>query len=168
MTIIGTPLLLDKPIGEELKVDLKGNGAEIATFSSPAILDDGKIFVGTQDGDSGLINVIQGGSPIDIDSPWPSFGGDLQNTGRVMVGRSSEGSFRPKMRVIGSGNDAIKIQVTGDALRPTTWNTQMIWRSGRMCLTQERADKLRGKADLDRTIKAGAKPTFYRLMNNRK
>ena len=46
-------------IGEELwKVDLKGNGAEIATFSSPQF-DDGKIFVGTQDGDSGLINVIQ-------------------------------------------------------------------------------------------------------------
>ncbi len=154
-------------IGEiEWKVDLKGDGAEIATFSSPAILDDGKIFVGTQDGDSGLINVIQGGSPIDIDSPWPSFGGDLQNTGRVMVGISSEGSFRPKMRVIGSSNGAIKIQVTGDAFE--TYNLEYSndlekWKNVPDLKSVQ--TNFRGKADFDRTIKAGAKPTFYRLMN---
>ena len=41
-----------------------------------------------------------------------AVGGDSEH--RLGDGWHKASSFRPKMRVIGSGNDAIKIQVTGD------------------------------------------------------
>ena len=83
-----------------------------------------------------------------------------------MVGRSSEGSFRPKMRVIGSGNGTITIQVTGDAFE--TYNLEYSndlekWKN--VPDLKSIQTNFRGKADFDRTIKAGSKPTFYRLMN---
>ena len=65
--------------------------------------------------DQGQLNVIQGGSPIDNESPWPSFGGDLQNTGRVMVKRTDADSFKAKLRVIEASGENVKIQITGDA-----------------------------------------------------
>ena len=103
-------------IGKKLwSIKLKGDGDDIATFSSPSLLDDGKIYVGIQDGDNGRINIIQGGSPIDTNSPWPSFGGDMQNTGRVVASTSNSDSFRPKLRLINTDTESVTIQITGDA-----------------------------------------------------
>ena len=103
-------------IGKKLwSIKLKEDSEDVATFSSPSLLDDGRIYVGIQDGQNSLINTIQGGSPIDSRSPWPSFGGDLQNTGRVITATSNKDSFRPELRLISKETDSITMEVTGDA-----------------------------------------------------
>ena len=49
------------------------------TFSSSAILGDGRVFFGTE---SGLLFMVQTGITLDFDAPWPSYGQGLRNTGR--------------------------------------------------------------------------------------
>ena len=154
-------------IGEELwTVKLKGDGEDLATYSSPSMLDDGKIYVGIKDGNNGLINVIQGGSPIDIDSPWPSFGGDMQNTGRVMVKRTDAESFKAELRVTEASGSSLTIQVTGDAFETYKLqytNDLKTWKV--VPDLQSIQTNFRGRADIKRTIEAGSAPTFYRLLN---
>jgi outer membrane protein assembly factor BamB len=154
-------------IGEELwTVKLKGDGEDLATYSSPSLLDDGKIYVGTKDGEDGLINVIQGGSPIDIDSPWPSFGGDMQNTGRVMVKRTDAESFKAELRVTEVGGGSLTIQVTGDAFETYTLQYTNDLKGWKVVPDlQSIQTNFRGKANIKRTIEAGSAPTFYRLLN---
>ena len=147
-------------------VRLKGIEDDVATFSSPSLLDDGKIYIGTKDGDDGVINVIQGGSPIDIDSPWPSFGGDMQNTGRVMVKTINENSFKAKLRVIDVANNKISIQITGDAFETYKLqysNDLKTWKVVPDLQTVQ--TNFRGKATVQRTINPNSKPTFFRLRN---
>jgi outer membrane protein assembly factor BamB len=156
-------------IGEELwKVKLKGKGNDVAvaTYSSPTLLDDGKIYVGINDGDNGLINVIQGGSPIDNESPWPGFGGDMQNTGRVMVKRTDAESFKAELRVTEVSGGSLTIQVTGDAFETYKLqysNNLKTWKV--VPDLQSIKTNFRGKADIKRTIEADSAPTFYRLLN---
>ncbi|MDA7675407.1 hypothetical protein N8676_00620, partial [bacterium] len=157
-------------IGEELwKVKLKGKGNDVAvaTYSSPTLLDDGKIYVGINDGDNALINVIQGGSPIDNKSPWPSFGGDLQNTGRLMVKQVNADSFRAELRVTEASGSGMTIQVTGDAFETYKLqysNNLKTWKV--VPGLQSIKTNFRGKADIKRTIEADSAPTFYRLLND--
>ena len=155
-------------IGKEVwSVRLKPDEDDSASYSSPALLDDGKIFVGAQDGNSkGQLNVIQGGSPIDNESPWPSFGGDLQNTGRVMVKRTDADSFKAELRVIEASGENVKIQVTGDAFETYKLqysNDLKTWKL--VPELQSITTNFRGKADFNRTPTPDSGPVFYRLMN---
>ena len=130
-------------------------------------MDDGKIYIGTKDGDDGIINVIQGGSPIDIDSPWPSFGGDMQNTGRVMVKTINENSFRPKLRITEASGNKIGIQITGDAFETYKLEYSNDLRTWKLVPgIQNVQTNFRGKANLERSIQGNSKPTFYRVLNN--
>ncbi len=155
-------------IGEALwTVKLEGDGEDRATFSSPSLLDDGKIYVGTKDGKDGVINVIQGGSPIDIESPWPSFGGDMQNTGRVMVKRTDAESFKAELRVIEASGDSVKIQITGDAFETYKLqysNDLKVWNV--VPDLQSIQTNFRGKAEFIRSPKPGSMPVFYRLRSD--
>ena len=148
-------------------VRLKTEDGDSASYSSPALLDDGKIFVGAQDGNSrGQLNVIQGGSPIDNESPWPSFGGDLQNSGRVMVKRTDADSFKAKLRVIEASGENMKIQITGDAFETYKLqysNDLKTWKV--VPDLQSIQTNFRGKADFSRTPPPDSGPVFYRLMN---
>jgi len=154
-------------IGEELwTVKLEGDGENVATYSSPSLLDDGKIYVGTKDGKDGVINVIQGGSPIDIESPWPSFGGDMQNTGRVMVKKTDAESFKAELRVTEVSSDSLTIQITGDAFETYKLqysNDLKVWKI--VPDLQSIQTNFRGRANFKRTPKPGSTPTFYRLLN---
>ena len=154
-------------IGEELwTVKLEGDGENVATYSSPSLLDDGKIYVGTKDGKDGVINVIQGGSPIDIESPWPSFGGDMQNTGRVMVKRTDAESFKAELRVTEVSSDSLTIQITGDAFETYKLqysNDLKVWKI--VPDLQSIQTNFRGRANFKRIPKPGSAPTFYRLKN---
>jgi outer membrane protein assembly factor BamB len=154
-------------IGEQLwTVKLEGDGSDVATYSSPSLLDDGKIYVGTKDGKDGVINVIQGGSPIDIESPWPSFGGDMQNTGRVMVKRTDAESFKAELRVTEVSSDSLTIQITGDAFETYKLqysNDLKVWKV--VPNLQSIQTNFRGRANFKRTPKPGSAPTFYRLLN---
>jgi outer membrane protein assembly factor BamB len=155
-------------IGKEVwSVRLKPEDGDSASYSSPALLDDGKIFVGAQDGaGNGKLNVIQGGSPIDNESPWPSFGGDLQNTGRVMVKRTDADSFKAKLRVIEASGENVKIQITGDAFETYKLqysNDLKVWKV--VPDLQSIQTNFRGKADFSRTPTPDSGPVFYRLMN---
>ncbi len=126
-------------------------------------MDDGKIYVGTKDGADGVINVIQGGSPIDIDSPWPSFGGDMQNTGRVTIRKSNQDSFRPKLRVTGLIGDYVQIEITGDAFETYKVQYSNDLRTWKIVVEpQSIQTNFRGKADF-KTSKLGVGPVFYRL-----
>ena len=49
------------------------------TFSSSAILGDGRVFFGTE---SGTLFMVQTGITLDFEAPWPSYGQGLRNTGR--------------------------------------------------------------------------------------
>ena len=155
-------------IGKEVwSVRLKPENDDSASYSSPALLDDGKIYVGAQDGKAkGQLNVIQGGSPIDNESPWPSFGGDLQNTGRVMVKRTDADSFRAELRIIEASGANLKIEITGDA-----FDTYKLQYSNDLKTWKVVPDlksiktNFRGKADFKRTLDTGSAPTFYRLLN---
>ena len=153
-------------IGKKLwSVPLKGNRDDSATFSSPTLVDDGKIYVGTKDGADGVINVIQGGSPIDIDSPWPSFGGDMQNTGRVMLRTSNQDAFRPKLRVTGQSGNEVQIKITGDAFETYKLQYSNDLRTWKIVVDpQSIQTNFRGKADF-KTSKLGAGTVFYRLLS---
>ena len=138
----------------------------MATYSSPSLLDDGKIYVGTKDGNDGVINVIQGGSPIDIESPWPSFGGDMQNTGRVMVKKTDAESFKAELSVTEVSSDNLTIQITGDAFETYKLqysNDLKVWKV--VPDLQSIQTNFRGRANFKRTPKPGSDPTFYRLLN---
>ena len=154
-------------IGKKLwSVKLKGDGDDAATFSSPSLLDDGKIYVGIQDGDNGRINIIQGGSPIDTNSPWPSFGGDMQNTGRVVDSTSNTDSFRPELRLIDTDIDSITIQITGDAFenyKLQSSNAMQNWE----VVTESKSiqTNFRGKANFKAYI-TGDGPVFFRLITD--
>ncbi len=152
-------------IGKKLwSVKLKGDGDDAATFSSPSLLDDGKIYVGIQDGDNGRINIIQGGSPIDTNSPWPSFGGDMQNTGRVVDSTSNTDSFRPELRLIDIDIDSITIQITGDAFenyKLQSSNTMETWEF--VPEAKNIQTNFRGKATFKTSI-IGNGPVFFRLI----
>ena len=152
-------------IGKKLwSVKLQGNGDDVATFSSPSLLDDGKIYVGIQDGENGRINIIQGGSPIDTNSPWQSFGGDMQNTGRVVDSTSNKDSFRPELRIIDTNSDSITIQITGDAFenyKLQSSNAMQNWEiaSG----SKNIQTNFRGRANFKVSI-IGDRPVFFRLI----
>ena len=155
-------------IGKEVwSVRLKPENDDSASYSSPALLDDGKIYVGAQDGKAkGQLNVIQGGSPIDNESPWPSFGGDLQNTGRVMVKRTDADSFRAELRIIEASGANLKIEITGDAFdtyKLQYSNDLKTWKV--VPGLKSIKTNFRGKADFKRTLDTGSAPTFYRLLN---
>jgi len=155
-------------IGKEVwSVRLKPENADSASYSSPALLDDGKIYVGAQDGKAkGQLNVIQGGSPIDNESPWPSFGGDLQNTGRVMVKRTDADSFRAELRIIEASGANLKIEITGDAFdtyKLQYSNDLKTWKV--VPGLKSIKTNFRGKADFKRTLDTGSAPIFYRLLN---
>jgi outer membrane protein assembly factor BamB len=157
-----------KRTGEkDWSVRLKPEDSDSASYSSPALLDDGKIYVGAQDGkDQGQLNVIQGGSPIDNESPWPSFGGDLQNTGRVMVKKTDADSFKAKLRVIEASGENVKIQITGDAFETYKLqhsNDLKVWKA--VPNLEPIKTNFRGKADFSRTPTPDSGPVFYRLMN---
>ena len=110
--------------------------------------------------------MIQGGSPIGNESPWPSFGGNLQNTGRVMVKRADVDSFRAELRLIESSGANFKIEITGDA-----FDTYKLQYSNDLNTWKEVPGfkniktNFRGKADFKRTLDIGSAPTFYRLLN---
>ena len=59
-------------------LDTEGELAGI-TFSSSAILGDGRVFFGTE---SGILYMVQTGITLDFEAPWPSYGQGLRNTGR--------------------------------------------------------------------------------------
>jgi hypothetical protein len=61
-----------------MPLSAEGNPAGI-TFSSSAILGDGRVFFGTE---SGILFMVQTGITLDFDAPWPSYGQGLRNTGR--------------------------------------------------------------------------------------
>ena len=153
-------------IGKKLwSVKLKGDGDDVATFSSPSLLDDGKIYVGIQDGENGRINIIQGGSPIDTNSPWPSFGGDMQNTGRVVISTSNTDSFRPKLRLLDTDIDNVTIQITGDAFenyKLQSSNTMENWEV--VPGAKSIQTNFRGKANFTTSI-IGDGPVFFRLIS---
>ncbi len=155
-------------IGKEVwSVRLKPENADSASYSSPALLDDGKIYVGAQDGKyKGQLNVIQGGSPIDNESPWPSFGGDLQNTGRVMVKGTDADSFRAELRIIEASGANLKIEITGDAFdtyKLQYSNDLKTWKV--VPGLKSIKTNFRGKADFKRTLDTASAPTFYRVLN---
>ena len=138
----------------------------MATYSSPTLLDDGKIYIGTKNGNDSVINVIQGGSPIDNKSPWPSFGGDLQNTGRVMVKRTDAESFKAELRLTEASGGSLTIQITGDAFETYKLQYSNNLKSWKVVPDLQRIQtNFRGKVDIKRTIEAGSSPTFYRLLN---
>jgi len=61
-----------------MPLSAEGDPAGI-TFSSSAILGDGRVFFGTE---SGILFMVQTGITLDFDAPWPSYGQGLRNTGR--------------------------------------------------------------------------------------
>ncbi|MDC0316698.1 PQQ-binding-like beta-propeller repeat protein, partial [Verrucomicrobia bacterium] len=153
-------------IGKKLwSIKLKGDGVDVATFSSPSLLDDGRIYVGIQDGNNSLINTIQGGSPIDSRSPWPSFGGDLQNTGRVVTSTSNKDSFRPELRLVNKETDNITMQVTGDAFEIYKLQYSSDLRSWKFESEQQSIQtNYRGKANFKTSIINNG-TVFFRLIS---
>ena len=61
-----------------MPLNAEGEPAGI-TFSSSAILGDGRVFFGTE---SGILFMVQTGITLDFEAPWPSYGQGLRNTGR--------------------------------------------------------------------------------------
>ena len=106
--------------------------------------------------------MIQGGSPIDNEAPWPSFGGDLQNTGRVTARKAQ---FRPKLRVLSVSDNTFHFLVIGDAFETYQIEHSSDLRQWNPLVFGGIKTNFRGRADFKADKASDTRHEFFRVRN---